>query len=180
MPPTATSAHGCLEQRAQHHGALVICSHSQGSLQITASQAAPSHYIILPIIVVAQRYELCFLQTITKIILFCSLSKPSLPTCIPCSLPSFALHLLRAQHGVFLACPRYHRHVILWGSDHSSRAASPLSPVPDGCSARLLLPPSSLSTFCELFQLIGAPVSSTVCAAPQHTAKGYPLSSPVH
>lgn len=154
----------------------MICSRSQGSLQITASQTAPSHYIFLPIIVVAQRYELCFSQTITKIILFCSLSKPSLPTFVPGSLPSFALCLWRAQRGGF---PRL--SPVITTTFHRGGVTIRLGSVsPFSRARRLLLSPSALSTYCEPFQLIGAPVSSTVCAAPQHTAKGYPLSSPVH
>lgn len=178
MPPTATSARGGPEWRAQHHRAPVICSGSQGSLQInTASQAAPSHYIIPPVIVVAQRYELRFSQTITKIILFCSLSNPPSPTFIPCPLPSFAARLWGAQREGFpRLSPSISTTVQGGGSDHSGGQLSSL------CRSRraLLLPPSSLPTFCERSRLIAAPVPSTVCAAPQHTAKGYPLSSPVH
>lgn len=42
--------------------------------------------------------------------------------------------------------------------------------------------PPSINPFSMLqaIQLIGTPVSTKVYATPQHTAKGYPLSSSVH
>lgn len=128
----ATECHLCPRvpgAEREHHRVLVICSRSQSSLQITASQTAPSHYIILPIIVVAQRYGLCFSQTITKIILFCSLSEPSLPAFIPRSLPSFALFLWRAQRGGFpRLSPVITTPLHTEGSDHSPGQLVPSVP----------------------------------------------------
>lgn len=58
LPPSPADTWEQRDQRClvlQSVTELVICSHNQGSLRITASQTAPSHYIILPIIVLAQK-----------------------------------------------------------------------------------------------------------------------------